>query len=161
MKNNLKLSKSNIGTQSGKNHNTNLPRENICLQTKLLYLRGFQEKQQKNHFVRAKFLWQFTQVGWQRGREFKYLYRPHFVRRTNRAVKIPTLFVAKSLGSQARGLWLDGWRWYSLPNQSLKDRVDTLGWGGWVAADSWENMQRTTLLLVQTFCKIDQMSIAW
>ena len=37
-------------------------------------------------------------------REFKYLYGPHFVcKGTNRAVKIPTLFVAKSLRSQARG----------------------------------------------------------
>ena len=70
---------------------------------------------QGRHFVRAKFLWQ--QTGGLRGLEFKYLYRPHFVW-TNRAVKIPTLFVAKSLGSQARGLRLAGWCWccYSLPS---------------------------------------------
>ena len=42
-------------------------------------------------------------------REFKYLYGPHFVcKGTNRAVKIPTLFVAKSLRSQARGHRLAG-----------------------------------------------------
>ena len=70
---------------------------------------------QGSHFVRAKFLWE--PPGGLRGLEFKYLYRPHFVW-TNRAVKIPTLFVAKSLGSQARGVRLAGrwWCWYSLPS---------------------------------------------
>ena len=54
-----------------------------------------------SHFVTPEFLCEHPG-----GREFKYLYRPHFVPRTNRAVKIPTLFAAKSFGSQARGVCL-------------------------------------------------------
>ena len=103
------------------NHNIHLPHMIMYSSRKHIYkihkckLGSFKRlskncsRPQGSHFVRAKFLWE--PPGGLRGLEFKYLYRPHFVW-TNRAVKIPTLFVAKSLGSQARGVRLAG-RWWT------------------------------------------------